>query len=112
MQGVKPIKMITPELEATLKDGFEFTVMGWGNTNTASPSFPQKLREVNVPLYNRAQCSKDYSQEGSNESGITDQMMCAGFVEGGKDSCQGDSGGPLVFKHQGEWYQAGVVSFW
>lgn len=108
---VTPIKMITAEMEATLNDGFEFTVMGWGNTDTEAPSFPQKLREVNVPLYNRAQCITDYTQEGAEESGITDQMLCAGFVEGGKDSCQGDSGGPLVFQREGEWYQAGVVSF-
>lgn len=111
IQGVTPIKIITPAIEATLTDGFEFTVMGWGNTDTESPTYPQKLREVNVPLYNRAQCIKDYTQEGSDESGITDQMICAGLVEGGKDSCQGDSGGPLVFKREGEWYQAGVVSF-
>lgn len=111
IEGVTPIKMITPEIEATLDDGFEFTVMGWGNTNTESTSYPQKLQEVNVPLYNREQCIADYTQEGSSESGITDQMICAGFVEGGKDSCQGDSGGPLVFQREGEWYQAGVVSF-
>lgn len=111
IQGVTPIKMVTPEIEATLNEGFEFTVMGWGNTNTESPSFPQKLREVNVPLYNRAQCLKDYTPEDSTESGITEQMLCAGFVEGGKDSCQGDSGGPLVFQREGQWYQAGVVSF-
>ena len=102
--GVTPIKMLTPEMEATLTDGFEFTVMGWGNTDTENPQYPNILREVVVPLYNREACAATYPQ-------LTEQMICAGLVEGGKDSCQGDSGGPLVFQREGEWYQAGVVSF-
>lgn len=111
IQGVTPINLITPELEAELiKDGFEFTLMGWGNTkNDGDRVFPKILQEVNVPLATREQCVEAYGS--AEDGGITDNMICAGYPEGGKDSCQGDSGGPMVFKHEDKWYQAGVVSF-
>lgn len=103
--NVTPIKPLTVELESLLNTGDLLTVMGWGNLSVEDPSFPTVLQKVEVPLYDRAECNTAYG------GGITEQMLCAGFAAGGKDSCQGDSGGPLVINKNGEWYQAGVVSF-
>ncbi|XP_016383178.1 polyserase-2 [Sinocyclocheilus rhinocerous] len=77
-------------------------VTGWGNANSGEQ---QILQEVDVPVVGNSKCNCLY------EELITDNMMCAGPLEGGKDSCQGDSGGPMVIKQGSKWIQAGIVSF-
>uniref|UniRef100_A0A8C7WWE2 Peptidase S1 domain-containing protein n=1 Tax=Oryzias sinensis TaxID=183150 RepID=A0A8C7WWE2_9TELE len=87
--------------------GVNTWVTGWGNIGTGvSLPAPQTLQEVQVPIVGNRQCKCSYGA-----SSITDNMVCAGLLEGGKDSCQGDSGGPLVIKQNNRWIQAGVVSF-
>uniref|UniRef100_A0A671P671 Transmembrane protease serine 9-like n=1 Tax=Sinocyclocheilus anshuiensis TaxID=1608454 RepID=A0A671P671_9TELE len=68
---------------------------------------PQTLQEVQVPVVGNRQCKC----LNKNFASITDNMICAGLLEGGKDSCQGDSGGPMVSKQGSLWVQSGVVSF-
>ncbi|XP_073695209.1 polyserase-2 [Garra rufa] len=82
-------------------------VTGWGDikTDTNLPA-PYTLQEVQVPVVGNRQCKCLYGV-----STITDNMICAGLLEGGKDSCQGDSGGPLVSKQGSVWVQSGIVSF-
>ncbi|XP_072043217.1 ovochymase-2-like [Amphiura filiformis] len=85
------------------------TITGWGTTFEGGPQNPD-LFEVTVPVVDQQQCVDYYAPEP-----ITDNMICAGLPEGGKDSCQGDSGGPLVglIKNPDgdRWYLGGVVSW-
>jgi len=70
-------------------------VSGWGTTvNDVSSSASSSLKYVVVPLITNAKCVKPHTNYPSNW--ITSNMVCAGYLTGGKDSCQGDSGGPLV----------------
>ncbi len=85
------------------------TAIGWGALAEGG-SFPDTLQQVTLPIVDRNQCASLYA--GVN--GITQNMLCAGFVgTGGKDSCQGDSGGPLLVINRfgTAWEQLGVVSF-
>jgi secreted trypsin-like serine protease len=69
------------------------TVSGWGDLNAepgASPSYPRRLHQTNVPLVSTGFCEEAYA---TIEQPITPRMLCAGSRA---DSCYGDSGGPLI----------------
>jgi len=76
-------------------------VTGYGKIHEDGPTSPV-LQFVDVKVLEDSLCNyKGYFQE---------IMLCAGVLEGGKDSCQGDSGGPLVIKKNEKPTQIGIVS--
>lgn len=82
---------------------------GWGALQSGSRVRPKTLQVVDVPILDSRLCEDWHRQKGINVI-IYDEMMCAGYGKGGKDSCQGDSGGPLMIQDSGRWYLAGIVS--
>lgn len=105
VEGIVPVRLPTKGTDALLRPGQNATVIGWGNTDPTLTNFPDRLREVQVPMLETTECELSY---GSFRPGVN---MCAGVV--GKDSCQGDSGGPLFRQPPAREtaYQIGVVSY-
>lgn len=105
--GVQPIPWLTAATLAQANPGVLATVTGWGALSEGGAG-SDVLQQVQVPVVSNQACNSPNSYGG----GITENMLCAGFAEGGRDSCQGDSGGPLIVPDgNGGWLQAGVVSF-
>ncbi|CAB3369850.1 Hypothetical predicted protein [Cloeon dipterum] len=82
---------------------------GWGALQAGSRLRPKTLQAVDVPVIDNRLCERWHKANGINVV-IYDEMMCAGYRGGGKDSCQGDSGGPLMMEKSNRWYLIGIVS--
>lgn len=80
-----------PLQESEVSDGTSATVLGWGTISEGGDQ-SNILKEADVPVVGYHSCNTSYATYG----GITDNMLCAGYNEGGVDACQGDTGGPLV----------------
>uniref|UniRef100_A0A8C3XR16 Peptidase S1 domain-containing protein n=1 Tax=Chelydra serpentina TaxID=8475 RepID=A0A8C3XR16_CHESE len=104
-----------PDRNDSTANGTLCWVTGWGNVQTGgSLPPPRALQEVEVSLMDAQTCNDLYSISTTRSPGsrpITDDMVCAGYSEGGKDSCQGDSGGPLVCLQTDSWFLIGIVSW-
>ncbi|XP_066457438.1 anionic trypsin-like isoform X1 [Eleutherodactylus coqui] len=81
--------------------GSQCVIAGWGNTLINGVNFPDLLQCLDIPILSDKDCRDSYPGL------ITDNMICAGFLEGGKDACLGDAGGPLVCNGELE----GIISW-
>lgn len=110
--SLAPIETISLNDFNNIATGELLKTIGWGaleefDSELETGNFPEALNEVELPLVSPATCRAAYPFE----FGASENPLCAGFVEGGKDSCQGDSGGPLIIEQDGTPYLVGVVSW-
>lgn len=85
----QPVPLLDPIrpvcLPTSANHNFDFKkaiVAGWGLTSDGGVQ-SSYLQEVVVPVLTNAQC-----RATSYKSMIVDTMLCAGYLQGGKDSCQ------------------------
>uniref|UniRef100_A0A8C6XNS2 Peptidase S1 domain-containing protein n=1 Tax=Naja naja TaxID=35670 RepID=A0A8C6XNS2_NAJNA len=76
-------------------------VSGWGNTLSEGVNYPDFLQCLYAPILSDEECKAAYPGQ------ISENMVCVGYLEGGKDSCQGDSGGPVAC----DGFLQGIVSW-
>jgi secreted trypsin-like serine protease len=103
-----PVTGVTPVIldrSSPLTANLESWVAGWGTMAYGTYNTPTSLMQVMVPIVDFDTCNASYSHY------LTENMICAGYMEGGKDACQGDSGGPLLSDTNGQWVQSGIVSW-
>ncbi len=69
--------------------GLTGTIAGWGKlildgSLDKSSTLPTVLQKLDVPILSNVQCR---TKALYTHKEITDNMMCAGFIEGQKDAC-------------------------
>ncbi|XP_003980582.1 coagulation factor VII [Felis catus] len=85
------------------------TVSGWGQLLDRGIT-ALELMAIDVPRVMTQDC-QEQSHRKAGSPAITENMFCAGYLDGSKDACKGDSGGPHATKFQGTWYLTGIVSW-
>ncbi|KAG8430791.1 hypothetical protein GDO86_019998 [Hymenochirus boettgeri] len=108
------IPICLPASTVTFPTGLQSWLTGWGYLQSGvNEQASNVLQEVSLPLINATKCDELYhtSSQGAATANILSDMICAGYIDGGKTACQGDSGGPLVSNDGNRWFLVGVVSF-
>ncbi|XP_072949953.1 trypsin-1-like [Epargyreus clarus] len=102
--GLRPVCLPSHGLTYS---NYSAMVAGWGTTEEGG-AVSDTLQEVYVPIISNAEC-----RETAYKQRITENMLCAGEPDGGRDACQGDSGGPLHVLNSttAQFQEVGVVSW-
>ncbi|EAA07752.4 AGAP002811-PA [Anopheles gambiae str. PEST] len=114
---IKPICLPTIEpVRSADFTGYNPFIAGWGRTKETGIE-AKVLQELQIPILENEECSQLYKKIRKlySTKQFDDAVLCAGFLEGGKDSCQGDSGGPLMLPYlvnkKFHYFQIGIVSY-
>ncbi|XP_077421351.1 mannan-binding lectin serine protease 1 isoform X2 [Vanacampus margaritifer] len=85
-------------------------VAGWGVSHPDMTS--DLLQFVRLPVVPQEECRASYAARAGGYN-VSDNMFCAGFYEGGRDTCLGDSGGAFVAQDpvSRRWAVFGLVSW-
>ncbi|KAA0702369.1 Transmembrane protease serine 13 [Triplophysa tibetana] len=103
---VQPVCL--PTFDQNFSKDLDCWTSGFGTIEDGGASASKKLMSVSVNIIDTPVCNKSSVYGGA----ISNNMICAGDLNGGRDSCQGDSGGPLVCKAvNNRWYLAGITSW-
>ncbi|XP_033014591.1 trypsin-like, partial [Lacerta agilis] len=70
--------------------GTKCVVSGWGTTTFPRVNYAYVLQCLDTEILSKDICKSRYGDS------VTDDKICSGIMEGGKDSCQGDSGSPMI----------------
>lgn len=82
-------------------------ITGWGYPRIDG-STTDVLQKTSLPVWDDDDCREAYKDVNN----VTERMICAGYVEGGRGPCKGDSGGPLqCLRDDGSWVLAGLTSW-
>ncbi|XP_024409218.1 brain-specific serine protease 4 [Desmodus rotundus] len=100
-----------PDFSVHLHPNTDCWIAGWGTVRDGVPlPHPQTLQKLKVPIIDSEICGRLYWR-GAGQGAITEDMLCAGYLEGERDACLGDSGGPLMCQVEGTWLLAGIISW-
>lgn len=91
-----------PVFNSTVGNRTVANITGWGHNSTDPNNIPEILQFVQVSILNDETCKKQYTGKK-----ITQNMFCAGQINGNRTSCSGDYGGPAIV----QFYLAGIQSW-